>query len=475
MPDETASPQVRAGLYLRISLDVTGEQLGVDRQRTAGQRIAEHHGWTIVREYVDNSVSAFKTRKADSAYARLVDDVRTGSITAVIVWDIDRLTRIPREIEDWIDLAQHKGVRLVTMDGQCDASTENGRVYLRIKAAISRHEIELRSKRQRAATQQRRARGLPPIGPRALGWTHGGMVIVEHEAEAIRSACAALLAGASLRSIARTWNDAGLRSATGNRWVPHTVRDVLLNPRIAALVAERAPGPGAGLWRVVGAGAWPAIVPEETWRAVTATLRDPGRRTTASNQRKYLLSGLALCGVCGRVMTSGGTTSKVRTYRCSSERHIIRAAQPIDDYVTATVLDHLASPEAAKMVLPASHAVDVRAVRAEVVVKRTRLAQLAELVGDGTLTPDQVRNTKRRLTSEIAQLEAQLADAGRGNATAALLAADDIVAAWRALDVDQQRTFIGSVVESITLHPVGQGAKRFRPDTIQIRWPDRER
>jgi site-specific DNA recombinase len=470
---DDAAPQVRAGLYLRISLDKTGEHLGVDRQRVAGQHLAGQRGWNIVREYVDNSVSASKTRRPDSAYAELVGDVHAGRIDGVIVWDIDRLTRIPREIEDWIDFAQHKGVRLVTTDGECDAGTENGRMYLRIKAAVSRHEIEQKSRRQRSANNQRRERGLPPIGPRALGWTHGGMMIVEHEAEAIRAACDAIFAGTSLRSIARTWNAAGLRTAFGNEWTPGPIRDVLYNPRLAGFVARKGDGTRND-WVVVGPGTWPAILPEDTWRAVVSTLRSPERKTTDTNQRRYLMSGLAVCGVCGQKMVSGGTTSKVRTYRCTSARHVIRAAQIIDDYVTAIILDHLSSPDTARLMATATPGVDVKAVRAELLVKRTRLAQLGELIADGTLTPEQARSGSRRLNSEITELESRLADAGRGSAVGAILAAEDIAGMWAELDVDRRRTIIADVVESITIHPVGQGVKRFRPDTIVVRLPEPE-
>ena len=53
-----STASVRAAIYLRVSLDSTGEQLAVQRQREDCRKIAADRGWTVVGEYVDNSVSA---------------------------------------------------------------------------------------------------------------------------------------------------------------------------------------------------------------------------------------------------------------------------------------------------------------------------------------------------------------------------------------------------------------------------------
>ena len=55
---------------------------------------------------------------------------------------------------------------------------------------------------------------------------------------------------------------------------------------------------------VVGSARWPAILAEDTWRGVVAVLDDPGRRTTPGRPPRWLLSGLAVCGVCGARVVS---------------------------------------------------------------------------------------------------------------------------------------------------------------------------
>jgi hypothetical protein len=59
--------------------------------------------------------------------------------------------------------------------------------------------------------------------------------IQPEEAQALREAYRAILRGSSLRSVARTLNEAGLLTNKGNKWRAETLGPVLLNPRNAGL------------------------------------------------------------------------------------------------------------------------------------------------------------------------------------------------------------------------------------------------
>lgn len=148
------SPQ-RAAIYLRVSLDLTGEGLAVERQREDCERIVRERDWSIVETYVDNSISATDKSKARPAYDRTVADYKANRFDALVCWDLDRLTRQPRQLEDWIDAAEERGLRLVTANGEADLSTDGGRMYARIKAAVARAEVERKGARQSSAQQQR--------------------------------------------------------------------------------------------------------------------------------------------------------------------------------------------------------------------------------------------------------------------------------------------------------------------------------
>src|SRR4051794_24469560 len=114
-----------AGIYARISSDEDGDRLGVTRQIKDCTAEPERRKWRIVDTYVDNDVSATRS-KIRPEYRRMIADIQSGRLTALIVWDVDRLTRTPRELEDIIDLADHQGLSLASIGGEIDLSTPQG-------------------------------------------------------------------------------------------------------------------------------------------------------------------------------------------------------------------------------------------------------------------------------------------------------------------------------------------------------------
>src|SRR4051812_36154319 len=89
----------RAGIYVRISKadDEEGDSLGVQRQEDDCRAEAKRRGWPVLGFYSDDGRSAY-SGKSREHYVRLCDDLKSGVIDAVVVWDVDRLHRSPREL-----------------------------------------------------------------------------------------------------------------------------------------------------------------------------------------------------------------------------------------------------------------------------------------------------------------------------------------------------------------------------------------
>ncbi len=132
----------------------------------------------------------------------MVADYHAGRFSAIVCWDLDRLTRQPRQLEDWIDAAIDRDLQLVTANGDADLATTGGRMFARVKAAVARSEVEQKSARQSRAQVQRAQQGRPPKGIRPLGYATDGRVL-KREAKAVQAIYEAFSGGASLRGIAR--------------------------------------------------------------------------------------------------------------------------------------------------------------------------------------------------------------------------------------------------------------------------------
>lgn len=504
----TDTTDTRVALYLRQSKDSEGDELAVGRQGDNCTLLVERRGWEVdpARVYVDNDVSA-SSAKPRPAYQRLVADVEAGLVDVVVAWNLDRLTRRPREIEDWLDWHAQHGVNLLTSEERdpIDLTTESGRMMLRIKAAVARQEVERKGRRQRESNAQGRSMGVPPGGRRAFGYTRlslgargmtatrlgaGGVTYpayghepFEPEAGAVRRGYDMLLAGATLRSIARAWNDAGLTTTVGHAWEPYGVRGVLANPRNAALVAPPRAAVTSGQAAAhnlklsdLPSGSWEPLVTPETWAAARDLLSDPGRRTNPGGMPRSLLSGIAVCGVCGAPMKAGAVRG-IQVYRCAITPHLARKRADADHYVTEVVIERLSRKDAADLLVD-HDAPDVDKLRAQMREAQQGEADVASLVARGLMSARAAEGSLLEVRRRIAGLEAKLTDAGKADVLKPLVDSTDVRAAWQALDGDGQRAVVRMLMAPEMRSP-GKGSRAPRDgagrlahtrDTMALNW-----
>lgn len=450
---------MRAFVYLRQSLDRAGTSAAVDRQREDCLKLCADRGWEVVNVYADNDVSA-SSRKPRPQYVKMLAAVERGEAEVIVAWHVDRLTRKITDLEHLIELAQANGLRIATVTGDLDLSTDAGRLVGRILASVARGEVERKGARQKRAQQQAAQQGRPAGGRRPFGYASDGTTVNEAEAKHIRAAYQTLLEGASLKSIARYWNDRDLATTAGNPWRHDNVRGVLLNPRYAGKRTYRG--------EVVGPATWPALVDEDTHGAAVALLSLPERRTTATTARKYLLPAIALCWKCGSDVATGHTRHGKRVYVCRANKCISRAAQPVDELVEAVMVARLSRPDAIEL-LSTREAPDLAVHKAKAVAIRERLDDLATGLEEGILTLAAVRKSSDRLRAELRAVEARMHDATHADVLTPLVTADDAQVAWDACDLAQKRTAIDALM-TITLLAPKRGRQEFDPHSVRIEW-----
>lgn len=464
--------QTRAIVYLRQSLDKTNEGLAVARQRQACEQLCAARGWTVADVLTENDTSALRKRPV---FDDLLQRVERGEVDVIVVWHVDRLVRRLEQLEQVITLCEEHKVKLATVSGDIDLSTDAGRLVGRILASVARGEVERKSARQKAANRQRAEEGMPHAGGwRALGYAQDGVTILPDEAAAIRTGFELILAGGSLRAVGRDWSARGLTATKSARkarptWTWASVRQVLLNPRYAGIRAycgEEFPAQ------------WPAIVSEEVFRAVSAMLTSPDRRTPPA-MGIGLLTGIATCGTCGSPCNiTGGSPRRVqdggprrtRIYRCTGEpgRHVTRKAEPIDDLVSRLVVARLSAPDAIGLLARTGPDLSALATEREAILKRQR--QLADEFGSGALPMVTLKTAAANLEKRLKKVDQDLAAASRQSALSPLVSTDDVQAVWDTLDVDRQRAVIRELFSEVALLPVGRGTRVFRPESVRIEW-----
>jgi DNA invertase Pin-like site-specific DNA recombinase len=469
----------RVAIYNRISNDPQGIEAGVERQRQDCEQLAGRLGWQVAGVYVDNDLSAW-TGKPRPSYQQLLNDIAAGRIDAVIIWHEDRLTRLPRELEEFAEVCLRAGVhRLVSCYGDTDLSNADDMLTLRIKGAVAKNQSDAASRRLRRKHLELAQAGRPNGGRRPYGYEPDYLTVREREAARIRQAAERVLAGESVRSIAVGWNTQGVPGPSGaSLWNPGNLKRILVSPRIAGLREHKGHTYQAS---------WPAIIPREQHELLVTLLTDPARRTRPKAAgRKYLLSGLLACGKCGRLLFAKNVAGGRVVYACrilggtrGGCGGVQRDIRPLDEFITEAVLSALESPELAEGLR--TDAADHGRVKQFVADIKTYEARLRRAADDyyvhDRLGEERYLEVTARLDQMITDARSELRRLALARAVTVLpdeaVTAADIRAEWNRRDLAWRRAVIRGVTRKITLAPQGRGF-RFNPDaTLRIQWADR--
>lgn len=430
----------RWGLGVRISDARNGDADGVTRQEKDGRCLVASRGGQVVKVYQENDTSAYKrtlvTTLPDGRRERRVDrpefrealaDLWHGRVDALAFYDLDRFVRDPRDLEDAIDVVEQTGRPIAAVTGSIDLSTDHGVTSARMLVAVankSSRDTARRVKRMHAGLADA---GKPSGGRRPYGYTADRLGIVPAEADIIRELARRRLAGEGWPSLAQDLNRRGIPAASGGLWGLSNIRTALLKPHVAGIRVlhgqERAQG------------VWPAILDRATWQQLVDMAQD-----RPPPVRRYLLSGIAKCSICGHGL-GGRTIHGHPSYRCANIdcQAIHRRMQPLDDYVTGIALGLLADLEVA----PDTPADPGTAEQIAALLRRrtATVAAFADLTADD---PADLRRALDRLDAQLAQLRAKLSSSQRGRILHAVqgISRDG----WGALPLDVRRAALAMLV-----------------------------
>lgn len=472
----------RAAIYTRISRDVQGQGLGVERQLEDCRKLATSLKVTVVGEYSDNDISAFSGRKRHG-YERLLTDIEQGRVDVVICWNIDRLLRQSKELERYIDLCRPRDVSTHEVTaGRLDLTTPSGRATAKTRGAWAQFESEHKAERIQRQKAQAAKAGKYLGGRVPWGWKKSGamiddrgrelggtIVIDEAAASLIRSGTESIVAGRSLIGVTRDWADAGALSLSGTRMNTTQVRRVLLRPRNAGLTTFHGE---------IVSDTWPAIVTLDLFRKMEAVLTSADRPRQSESKFRYLLSGIAKCH-CGRRVTGFGVDGK-RSYRCSVHQeggrfvqgHTQRAMGSLDEYVAGVVVAYLGREDVKARVLAGmqKNADESKPVAStDITALLDRKHTLARLFAQGMIGESQLVEGSREVQSKLAQLESMARSNGGSTGLASVIVADDPGAAFLQAGMDIQREVLRELVD-VVLKPSGPYRGFFDASTLELTW-----
>ncbi|MGB8651061.1 MAG: recombinase family protein [Mycobacteriales bacterium] len=464
------TPVRAVAIYARISSDQDGTTLGVQRQLEDCRKLAADLGWPVADEYVDNDVSAYSGKRRPE-YERMLSDLADGSRDAVLVYHVDRLTRRPIELEQFLDVLTAARVRQVRFvaGGDLDVGNGDGLMVLRMLLAVAANESATKSRRVKRKMLQNAEAGLPHGGyQRPFGFDEDKITVREDEAQVIRALAERFLAGESLRSLATWLDEQGVATVSGKPWRTPTLRALLASGRVAGLRDHQG--------QVIGKAVWEPIITEQTRARILSRMAEQktsGRRSP----RRYLLSGLLRCHRCGHTLYSAARED-VRRYVCSSGPDhggcggTFVVAGPVEDLIAQAVLFRLDTPELADALAGRAAADERTAALAQALAEdQQQLAELTALYAAKSITAREWMEARNPIQARISKAEQAIARATRSDALAGLVGnGEQLRAAWAGLNLTRQAAIVRAVLDHAVIGPGTRGAQSFDAARVQPVW-----
>ena len=468
---------MNAIIYVRISHDKDKDheaeaRKGVKRQRKDCLALADRLGYTVEHVYEDNDLSAF-AGKERPAWEAACDRIRAGDVDAMITWAGDRLTRNLREGLDLVDLFSDTDIPIYSVtSGRFDLSTPEGRGNFYMAIVFAQQESERKSVRMKAANRDRAEKGVAVGGGiRAFGYEADGYTIRESEAAWLREVARAIIDGASNRSQSFRLNDEGVTTTRGGKWTPSSLRRVLINPRYV--------GKRTYQGEVIADGQWEAVFDSGTWERLQAALTSPSRAVFGRGRPPVnWLNKVAVCGLCGRGLSSVGTGHNGRRrYGCRRDiggcGRIVIFADRLEETVAENILERAGTPAQRAKLAAAATGVDEQQVdelQAGIDAAEERKQDAAVMYGSRQIDRAQLATISRTAEAEITASRRQLQGMERDTALADI--EGNLTDEWEALSTEMKRRYARALFVEVTVKPdppIG-GHFGFNPDRIKPVW-----
>ncbi|HUQ36740.1 MAG TPA: recombinase family protein [Aestuariivirga sp.] len=216
--DRPALKKVRCAIYTRVSTDqgLDQEFNSLDAQREASEAYIKsqaHEGWSCLKQvYDDGGYSGGSLERP--ALQRLLEDLKSKILDVIIVYKVDRLTRLLTDFAKLVELFDAHNVSFVSVTQSFNTTSSMGRLTLNVLLSFAQFEREVTGERIRdkVAASKKKGIWMGGIVPHGYNLANRKLLVNSEEAQKVRQIFDLYLHLKSLPKLAARLADLGMVS-----------------------------------------------------------------------------------------------------------------------------------------------------------------------------------------------------------------------------------------------------------------------
>lgn len=493
-------------LYTRVSSDDSDDERSCDEQEADMrgdvavyvQRMREP--LAIVAALRDPNVPASRYSTKDRPdWFRMLQMMRDDQVKVVGFWEMSRATRRLTEWAQFADLAEDKGTHVFLRGRMYDCANPSDMGYLTDLVTRGIQEVaQTRERVQRAVRNQAergRPGGKPVFGLRSVYDDRTGALINHFpdeepwprpngpwtQAGLVREAVSRVLSGESLWSITADWNSQGIPASKGGKWETSSLKQILISTSIMGKRTHH------GV--LIDDGGWKGVISKKEFydlQDIFSRTKGQGRQRDRNAGLKYYFSSVVKCGVCGEWAYPGKVAKKTAlVFRCPTKPGrrggcVTRTISRLEEHIEALLVAELSRPD---IMMRFEKPVDEEQVArdqgriSELRAQEQEALSQSLVPGPGRLPVMDLMRIRASLAQEREMLQARVDAAGGRGVPQSLRHVVGggpglVLGRWRELSVEQKRSLLRDVTDSVHLLPVGLvGRRKLMPsESVDIRF-----
>lgn len=314
------------GIWIRVSTEDQAKGESPEHHEKRARAYAEAHGWNVLKVYHLEGISG-KAVSAHPEAQRMLSDIDSGAIKALIFSKLARLARNTVELLNFADRFKAAGADLVSLQESIDTSTPAGRLFFTMIAAMAQWEREEIVDRIKASILIRAKLGKTLGGAAPFGYTwKDKKLAIDPREGPIRKLMYELYAEHKRnKTVARLLNNAGYRTRNGSCFTDTTVLRLIQDTTAKGLYrANHTYRDSKGKLHLKPEAEWihtkvDPIISDELWNTCNSliTSRSHGNQKR-SRKTVHIFAGLLFCS-CGQKMYVYSRSPKYICRKCKNK------------------------------------------------------------------------------------------------------------------------------------------------------------